>query len=141
MSADSALQQYLILLRAAGWQVYVCGQKQITPALNLRLQFAQVSSGSLLLVLISAVYWGALYTPEKHQLDFENVSGHLLIAAVCLLDVWVSDRPWQLSHASHPIIFGAGFTLFSLVFHFLGGTNYYSQPYIYYILDWNKPRR
>ena len=87
------------------------------------------------------VYWAALYSPEKHQEDFENFSGHLLIAAVCLLDVWISDRPWLLIHALHPIVFGAAFGVFSLVFHFLGGTNYYSEPYIYYILDWNKPIR
>ena len=93
------------------------------------------------LVLITLVYWSALYTPEKHVLDFENFSGHLLICVSCVLDVWISDRPWRLSHALHPILYGSVFGVFSLAFHFLKGRNYHFEPYIYYILDWNKPFR
>ena len=92
------------------------------------------------LVLITLVYWTALYTPEK-VLDFQNFSGHLLICLSCLLDVWVSDRPWRLSHALHPILYGSVFGVFSLAYHFLQGRNYHFEPYIYHILDWNKPTR
>lgn len=91
-------------------------------------------------VLISLVYWTALYTPEK-VLDFQNFSGHLLICLSCLVDVWVSDRPWRLSHALHPILYGSVFGVFSLAYHFLQGRNYHFEPYIYHILDWNKPTR
>lgn len=94
-----------------------------------------------LLVLICLVYWCALYSPHKHQLDFENFSGHLLTSVACVLDVWISDRPWRLSHALHPILFGAVFGVFSLIFHFLRGSNYFFEPYIYHILDWNRPSR
>ena len=96
---------------------------------------------NIVLVLISLVYWCTLYTPQRHKLDFENFSGHLLIALACLLDVWVSSRPWRLSQALHSIIFGAVFGMFSIVFHLFRGSNYMYEPYIYHILDWSKPLR
>ena len=53
------------------------------------------------LVLITLVYWTALYTPEK-VLDFQNFSGHLLICLSCLVDVWVSDRSVVASSVKEP---------------------------------------
>ena len=82
-----------------------------------------------------------LYTPERHYLDFENFSGHGLIAVCCLLDVAVSDRPWRLTHVLHPVLFGGLFGAFSLIYFLCGGTNYYFEPYIYIILDWSRPMR
>lgn len=82
-----------------------------------------------------------LYSPERHHLDFENFSGHGMISAVCLLDLGLSSRPWRLVHALHPVMFGAVFGVFSLVYHLAGGTNYFYEPYIYPILDWSRPIR
>ena len=60
---------------------------------------------------------------------------------VCLIDVIVSFKPWRLSHAIQPVLFGASFGLFSLVYSLCGGTNVYYEPYIYPILNWQKPGR
>jgi hypothetical protein len=82
-----------------------------------------------------------LYNPERHFLDFENFSGHLLIAVACLVDVFISDRPWRVIHAIHPIIFGGVFGIFSFFYFLAGGTNYYFEPFVYHIIDWAHPLR
>ena len=47
---------------------------------------------SSLSFMISIVYWSVLYNPERNELDFENFSGHLLIAVVHFIDVIIGDR-------------------------------------------------
>ena len=94
-----------------------------------------------LAVMITLVYWITLYTPERHYLDFENFSGHLLIAVVNCVDLFISNRPWRLLHAIHPIIFGGVFGIFSFVYFLAGGTNYYFEPFVYHIIDWAHPMR
>ena len=47
---------------------------------------------SSLSMVISVVYWSVLYNPARNTLDFENFSGHLLIAAIHLVDVCLCDR-------------------------------------------------
>ena len=92
-------------------------------------------------IIISFVYWITLYRPDRHYLDFENFSGHLLIAVVNVFDIFISNRPWRLIHAFHAILFGGLFGLFSLLYFLVGGTNYYFEPFIYHILDWSHPVR
>ena len=88
-----------------------------------------------------SVSWVTLYTPDRHNLDFENFSGHGLVSLLCVLDVAVSARPWRLLHAAHPVLYATLFGAFSLVYHLCGGTNYFHEPYIYPILDWSRPLR
>ena len=96
---------------------------------------------SSLSMVITLVFWIALYTPERHPLDFENFSGHLLTAVASLVDVFVSDRPWRMGQVLHVMLFGGVFGVFSFTYTMLGGTNYFFEPYIYHILDWSKPGR
>jgi len=91
--------------------------------------------------VVTLVYWILLYTPERHYLDFENFSGHGMSLLFCLLDMIVTEKPWKLWHAVHPVGFGIIFGAFSLIYHLCGGTNYYFEPYIYPIIDWNRPGR
>jgi len=107
----------------------------------LKLLWALWNINCSLSVMITLVYWIALYTPERHYLDFENFSGHLLIAVANLVDVFISDRPWRMLHAIHPIIFGGVFGVFSFIYFLAGGTNYYFEPYVYHIIDWAHPIR
>jgi len=114
-------------------------EKDLPPVLKLLWALCNINCS--LSVMITLVYWIALYTPERHYLDFENFSGHLLIAVANLLDVFISDRPWRMLHAIHSIIFGGVFGVFSIIYFLAGGTNYYSEPYVYHIIDWAHPMR
>jgi len=107
----------------------------------LKVLWTMCNISSSLSVMITLVYWAALYNPERHYLDFENFSGHLLIAVAHVLDVFVSDRPWRMMHAIHAIIFGGVFGIFSFVYFLAGGTNYYFEPFVYHIIDWAHPLR
>jgi len=107
----------------------------------LRILWTLCNINSSLSVMISLVYWTALYNPDRHFLDFENFSGHLLIAVACLVDVFISDRPWRMIHAIHAIIFGGVFGIFSFLYFLAGGTNYYFEPFVYHIIDWAHPLR
>lgn len=107
----------------------------------LKVLWTLCNISASLSVMISLVYWTALYNPERHYLDFENFSGHLLIAVANVCDVFVSDRPWRMLHAIHALIFGGVFGIFSFIYFLAGGTNYYFEPYVYHIIDWAHPVR
>jgi len=109
--------------------------------LLLRVLWTLCNISASLSVMISLVYWTALYNPERHYLDFENFSGHLLIAVANVFDVFISDRPWRILHAIHALIFGGVFGIFSFIYFLAGGTNYYFEPYVYHIIDWAHPVR
>ena len=44
-----------------------------------------------------------LNTPDRHSLDCENFSGHLLTTVANVLDVFISDRPWRLLQLVPPV--------------------------------------
>ena len=68
--------------------------------------------------MVTLVYWVTLYNPDKHFLDFETLSGHLLIVVANVLDVSISDRPWRLLHVFHSIVLAG---VFSLIYFLVGG--------------------
>jgi len=87
--------------------------------------------------LCSLVYWPFLYNQEA--LDFQNITGHGLITAINMADVFISARPWRCLHAYHVQLFCLVYVLSNFAYVEGGGTNASDQPYIYSILDWSKP--
>ena len=65
-------------------------QKGLPIPLTILWVLTNISSS--LSFMITIVYWSVLYNPERNQLDFENFSGHLLLAIVHLIDVLIGDR-------------------------------------------------
>ena len=47
---------------------------------------------SSLSVMITIIFWAALYNPQWDKLDFNNFSGHLFLAIIHIVDFLVSDR-------------------------------------------------
>eukprot|EP00090_Calanus_glacialis_P009199 TRINITY_DN17579_c0_g1_i1.p1 TRINITY_DN17579_c0_g1~~TRINITY_DN17579_c0_g1_i1.p1 ORF type:complete len:291 (+),score=51.22 TRINITY_DN17579_c0_g1_i1:159-1031(+) len=97
--------------------------------------FANVNS--VVSALCSIVYWPFLYNQEP--LDFQNITGHGLITAINVLDVFISARPWRCLHAYHVQLFCLVYVLSNFAYIEGGGTSVADQPYIYSILDWSKP--
>ena len=58
----------------------------------LTILWVLTNISSSLSFMITIVYWSVLYNPERNELDFENFSGHLLLAIVHLIDVLIGDR-------------------------------------------------
>jgi len=139
----TALEAVLVTRR---WRRERLGQEGIVDHTDglppvFKLLWALCNTNYSLAVMITLVYWITLYTPERHFLDFENFSGHLLIALFNVVDIFISNRPWRLLHFVHPIIFGGIFGIFSVIYFLAGGTNYYFEPFVYHIIDWAHPAR
>ena len=82
---------------------------------------------------------------------------HGVNTIVCLVDIWISGRPWKCFHFVYAILFGLYYTTFSLIYWGAGGTGIcfdeleghqtppeqlvevngqFCDPFIYPILDW-----
>lgn len=120
---------------------FVGGSELVQLPILVKVLWVLTNISSSLSVMISLVYWLTLHNPDRHLLDFENFSGHLIIALLNIVDVFISNRPWRLEHAAHPVLFSTMFGSFSFLYHLVGGTNYYHELYIYHILDWARPGR
>ena len=101
---------------------------------------------------------------EAHLLKNEaaiylNIFLHAVNSITCLIDIWISGRPWKPFHFVYPILFGFYYAGFSLIYWGAGGVgicyttqvghptatvakapNFWCDPFIYPILDWeNEP--
>ena len=65
-------------------------QKGLPIPLTILWVLTNISSS--LSFMITIVYWSVLYNPERNELDFENFSGHLLLAVVHFIDLLIGDR-------------------------------------------------
>ena len=86
-----------------------------------------------------------------------NVFLHAVNTIVCLIDIWISGRPWKSFHFIYAIFFGLYYAAFSLIYWGAGGTGIcyvereghltpanqlveqngqWCDPFIYPILDW-----
>ena len=61
----------------------------------LTILWVLTNISSALSFMITIVYWSVLYNPERNELDFENFSGHLLLALVHFIDVLIGDRYYR----------------------------------------------
>ena len=51
-----------------------------------------------------------------------NAFLHAVNTAVCLIDIWISGRPWKSFHFIYAILFGLYYAAFSLIYWGAGGT-------------------
>lgn len=79
-----------------------------------RILWALANIDSEVSSLCSIVYWPFVYTPE-HGLGLENLSGHAIITAVNITDLFISARPWRCLHAYQAQLFCLAYSLSSLV--------------------------
>lgn len=104
-----------------------------------RLLWVTANINSTLSVLTSIIYWSFVYSPGLHPLDMQNLSGHALITAINILDVFISARPWRCLHAYHSQLFCLVYALSNFAYIEEEGTSIYETHYLYSVLDWSKP--
>lgn len=96
---------------------------------------------------------------EAHLLKNEaaiylNIFLHAVNSIACLIDIFITARPWKIFHFVYPICFGLYYTAFSLIYWGAGGVGvcyttdighptaivkkggFWCDPFIYPILDW-----
>ncbi|KAJ8736155.1 hypothetical protein PYW08_006811 [Mythimna loreyi] len=91
--------------------------------------------------MITIFYWTVLYEAGfeeelNHKLD---VSVHGLNSLVMLLLLLSSAHPVRLLHVYQPTLFGIVYVLFSVIYHFAGGTDKRGNAYIYPVVNWSEP--
>ena len=87
----------------------------------------QISNGYIILFLI---FSGSV-------LDVFNVTTHGINSAYVAIDICLSGIPARLLHMYQPIIYGAIYTVFTVIYWAAGGTNERNHPYIYSLIDYN----
>lgn len=106
---------------------------------------------------ISIIYWAVLhkYVVEYHLMKtpwmmFLNVFLHAGNTLSCLIDIFITARPFRVTHFYLPILFGVWYSLFSVIYWAAGGLGIcrceedpapanctlHCDKYIYPILDW-----
>ena len=68
------------------------GMEQKGLPIPLTILWVLTNISSSLSFMITIVYWSVLYNPERNELDFENFSGHLLLACLHFVDLLIGDR-------------------------------------------------
>uniref|UniRef100_A0A2A4JU86 Protein rolling stone n=1 Tax=Heliothis virescens TaxID=7102 RepID=A0A2A4JU86_HELVI len=91
--------------------------------------------------MITIFYWTVLYEAGieeelNHGLD---VAVHGLNSLVVLCLLISSAHPGRLLHIYLPLVFGIVYMLFSVIYHFAGGTDQKGNAYIYPVVNWSAP--
>ena len=61
--------------------------------------------------------------------------GHIINSLICIIDIFISNRPWKFMHFIWPLIFGIGYVILTLLCWKMGIETIYDE-----ILDWrNEP--
>ncbi|GFO21762.1 protein rolling stone [Plakobranchus ocellatus] len=88
-------------------------------------------------VMIGLWYWTILH--KGKTLTGPRINTHAVAAIYCVLDLFISRKPFRLMHAPYPVLFGAGYTAFSALYQLAGGRGRNGSPFIYPVLDWSTP--
>lgn len=91
--------------------------------------------------IVVVLYWGLLFPTYENGWDdlsnpFLSVNSHGVTCVWMLADVLIANTPLYLKHFYQPAIFALSWTLFGLVYVYLGGTDPDGNAYIYSVLDW-----
>ena len=56
-----------------------------------------------------------------------------------IIDLLIASYPMHIFHLFYGIAFGAIYLVFSIIYFFAGGTDYWGNRYIYHVLNWENP--
>lgn len=88
---------------------------------------------------ITIIYWALIYDETKMSLDGMNIIVHVFNSLLMLIDLCIVAHPIRLMHFYCPMICGACYIVFSIIYYLAGGTNKDGSIAIYPILNWSKP--
>ena len=134
----------------------------------LKLSVWSTATAYPVALFVSLVFWSFLFNYNK-KYDFDvggylNLSSHLFQVSqvffidttsvrglpktpnlftfqtiIALVDTFVSSRPWRLWHCWCPILFGAAYLIFNILYVVVfDGTNTKGEDFVYDVLQWNE---
>jgi len=90
--------------------------------------------------LVCVLYWVLVFKPEDGSPQVLSVVMHGGNFALVLIDLLLCRQPFYIAHVYMPMLFGATYGLFTLVYYAAGGTFEDGvSKYIYAALDWSDP--
>ncbi|KAL7739155.1 hypothetical protein ACLKA6_010378 [Drosophila palustris] len=116
------------------------GQKARTTR-GLKIYWWLYNMSLLLALIISTIYWIFLHGRMNKPARFPEISviTHALNSICILIDFMIVAFPLRLLHMVQTMFLAIAYFVFTLIYHFCGGTDEFNNPYVYSILNWNKP--
>ncbi|KAI8119300.1 Protein rolling stone, partial [Lucilia cuprina] len=90
-------------------------------------------------IVITIIYWSILYDANESTLSATNILTHAFNSICMFIDLLIVAHPLRLLHMFLPVSFGLFYAFFSVIYQLCGGHNRKGKPYIYHVIDWNKP--
>ncbi|BFZ08908.1 hypothetical protein BsWGS_11946 [Bradybaena similaris] len=87
-------------------------------------------------IIVTVLFWSLVF---KELNSIVTVMVHGVNSLYVLLDIFIIATPVRLLHFIHPVIYGAAYIIFTVIYHVAHGTGPSSEPYIYKALDWSNP--
>nr|XP_014293958.1 protein rolling stone-like [Halyomorpha halys] len=112
--------------------------RTISPQL-VSLYGAHHATSVSLALAVSFVYWIFIYDRGADKLTLAKITSHGINSVVMLLDLLLVAHPVYLLDIAFPLCFGSVYTMFTVAYHYGGGTNAKGDAYVYKILDWSQP--
>ncbi|KAF5272835.1 hypothetical protein FQR65_LT00431 [Abscondita terminalis] len=88
---------------------------------------------------VTIIYWSLIYDEAKVEMDGMNIIVHICNSLIMFIDLFIVAHPVRLLHFYCPMICGACYIVFSVIYYLAGGTNKDGSIAIYPILNWSKP--
>lgn len=100
-----------------------------------KLYWLVTTLSTVVCVSLSCIYWPLIYNGRDKGLN--DSLTHAGNAIVLFVDfIFINAHPPRLGHFVYPLSFGAFYSLFSLAYTLLGGTDRDGNNFIYSVVDW-----
>ncbi|XP_055316728.1 protein rolling stone-like [Sitodiplosis mosellana] len=90
-------------------------------------------------VTLATSYVNFVSIAAKTRISLSSIMNHALNSVIMFIDFLIVAYPMSLYHAIQPMCFGACFAVFSYIYYSCGGVNEFGDPFIYTLLNWEKP--
>ena len=100
------------------------------------VEWAFFSTNVIIAPMVTLLYYGLLSSDEDLLL---GTTAHGINTVTTLIDLFAGNHPVHILHLVYPFAYASIYIIFSVIYWAAGGTDLDGNPYIYGILDWNKP--
>ncbi|XP_050413775.1 protein rolling stone [Patella vulgata] len=90
--------------------------------------------------IVTALYWSMIFKASK-GVNPVSLAVHGINSVYVFLNLFITAVPNRILHFYQPVIYGIIYTVFTAVYHAANGTNMRDQPYVYSVLNWDKPTK
>ncbi|XP_033216874.1 protein rolling stone-like [Belonocnema kinseyi] len=94
---------------------------------------------SSMAICVTIIYWGAVFDPKTHVVDFLNILLHVCNSLLMIVDLCIVKVPFIVISFWWCLLVALAYVLFSAIYFVAGGVDKLGNRFIYPILNWEKP--